>query len=215
MNDVHSLRTEYRHATLDRADVPSDPFDLFAAWFDDARKAGLVEPHAMALATVDPDGSPSCRMVLLRGIAAAAGLDFYTNFDSRKGTALAHEPRAAATFWWGALERQVRFEGRVEAVPEAEADAYFASRPRGSQLAAWASPQSAPIADRSTLDARLAAVEAQFADAETVPRPPFWGGYRLVPHRIEFWQGRPSRTHDRLVFHGGPSKPWQIERLAP
>lgn len=214
MNDVHSLRTEYQHAELDRDDLPSNPFDLFATWFEDARGLGLVEPHAMALATVDPDGAPSCRMVLLRGIGEE-GLSFYTNFDSRKGRALAHERRAAATFWWGALERQVRFEGEVAAVPEAEANAYFASRPRGSQLAAWASPQSAALADRGELAARLAAVEARFADGAVVPRPPFWGGFRLVPHSIEFWQGRPSRTHDRLVYRRGATAAWQVERLAP
>lgn len=214
MNDVHRLRTDYCNGTLDDGSQQADPFELFAAWFEDARSAGLVEPHAMALATVDPDGAPSCRMVLLRGVGPE-GLSFYTNFDSRKGRALAHERRAAATFWWGALERQVRFEGEVTAVPSDEADAYFASRPRGSQLAAWASPQSAPLADRSELAERLTAVEARFADGAIVTRPPFWGGFRLVPRSIEFWQGRPSRTHDRLVFRRGADAAWQVERLAP
>ena len=213
MPDLSDLRQSYERGALDRADLPADPLDLFHAWFADAQAAGVVEPNAMTLATAAPDGRPSARIVLLKG-ADARGFSFYTNHDSRKGRELDAHPVAALVFWWGPLERQVRVEGRVERVGTAEADAYYASRPRGSRLGAWASPQSAEIPDRSPLDARLADAEARFAGAD-VPRPDFWGGYRVVPDAVEFWQGRPSRLHDRFLYRLGAAGDWQPSRLAP
>ena len=213
MPDLSDLRQSYERGALDRADLPADPLDLFHAWFADAQAAGVVEPNAMTLATAAPDGRPSARIVLLKG-ADARGFSFYTNHDSRKGRELDAHPVAALVFWWGPLERQVRVEGRVERVGTAEADAYYASRPRGSRLGAWASPQSAEIPDRSPLDARLADAEARFAGAD-VPRPDFWGGYSVVPDAVEFWQGRPSRLHDRFLYRLGAAGDWQPSRLAP
>ena len=213
MPDLSDLRQSYERGALDRADLPADPLDLFHTWFADAQAAGVVEPNAMTLATAAPDGRPSARIVLLKG-ADARGFSFYTNHDSRKGRELDAHPVAALVFWWGPLERQVRVEGRVERVGTDEADAYYASRPRGSRLGAWASPQSAEIPDRSPLDARLADAEARFAGAD-VPRPDFWGGYRVVPDAVEFWQGRPSRLHDRFLYRLGAAGDWQPSRLAP
>ena len=213
MPDLSDLRQSYERGALDRADLPADPLDLFHAWFADAQAAGVVEPNAMTLATAAPDGRPSARIVLLKG-ADARGFSFYTNHDSRKGRELDAHPVAALVFWWGPLERQVRVEGRVERVGTAEADAYYASRPRGSRLGAWASPQSAEIPDRSPLDERLAGAEARFAGGD-VPRPDFWGGYRVVPDAVEFWQGRPSRLHDRFLYRLGAAGDWQPSRLAP
>lgn len=205
------LRTAYRDGALDLADLDPDPLRQFAAWLADAVAAGLREPNAMALATVDEDGAPASRMVLLKGLEDGRFV-FYTNLESRKARALAHEPRCAATFWWDALERQVRVEGRAERVTEAVADAYFASRPRGSQLAAWASPQSRPLASREALAAAWRAAAARFP--AQVPRPPTWGGYAVRPSAVELWQGRASRLHDRFRYErvaGG----WQRARLAP
>ncbi|HEX9951873.1 MAG TPA: pyridoxamine 5'-phosphate oxidase [Rubricoccaceae bacterium] len=213
MPDLPDLRQSYERGALDRADLPADPLALFRAWFADAGAAGVVEPNAMTLATVGPDGRPSARIVLLKGVDAR-GFSFYTNYDSRKGRELDAHPFAALVFWWGPLERQVRVEGRVERVRAAEADAYYASRPRGSRLGAWASPQSAEIPDRTPLDTRLAEADARFAGAD-VPRPDFWGGYRVVPDAVEFWQGRPSRLHDRFLYRLGAAGDWQAVRLAP
>jgi pyridoxamine 5'-phosphate oxidase len=203
---------DYDGGPLDPGAVDPDPIAQFRAWFEEARDAGVAEPEAMTLATVGPAGRPSARIVLLRGLDER-GFAFYTNLESAKARDLRARPHAALTFAWLALDRSVRVEGAVHPLPEAESDAYFASRPRGSQLGAWASPQSQVIAGRDELDRRVAAAEARFADGP-VRRPPFWGGYVVAPASLELWQGRPSRLHDRLryVRAGGT---WRLERLAP
>jgi pyridoxamine 5'-phosphate oxidase len=209
--DLADLRTQYGDGTLEPADLDADPLVQFRAWLADAVAAGLREPNATALATVDPDGTPSVRMVLLKGLESDRFV-FYTNLESRKATALASEPRCALCLWWDVLERQVRIEGRAERVDDATADAYFGTRPRGSQLGAWASAQSRPVAGRAALAAARDAADARFPDA--VARPPFWGGYAVVADALEFWQGRPSRLHDRFRYErDGPG--WRRTRLAP
>jgi len=205
------LRTQYREGVLELADLDPDPLRQFEAWLSDAVAAGMLEPNAMALATVDPDGAPSLRMVLLKGLEDGRFV-FYTHLESRKALALTGEARCALTFWWDALERQVRVEGVATPVDDATADAYFASRPRGSQLGAWASPQSRPLADRAALQRSLAEAEARFPEA--VSRPPFWGGFAVTAHAMEFWQGRASRLHDRLRYERAADG-WARARLAP
>ena len=207
------LRREYTRAGLREADADPDPLRQFAAWFDQALAAAVPEPNALTLATVGPDGRPSARVVLLKAFDAA-GFTFHTNYDGRKGRELVANPHAAMVFFWPELERQVRIEGAVERLSEAESDAYFAGRPRGSQLGAWASRQSEPIADRDTLERRLAEWTRTYEGKE-VPRPPFWGGLRLRPDAIEFWQGRPNRLHDRLLYRKTAGGQWEIVRLAP
>jgi pyridoxamine 5'-phosphate oxidase len=197
---------------LVEADVDPDPVVQFGRWFDDAQAAGLVEPSAMALATAGPDGVPSARMVLLRGVDQR-GFVFYTNYESRKAAELAANPRAALVFWWGELQRQVRVEGPVERTSQEESAAYWRTRPPGSRLSAWASPQSQVIPGRAVLDERVAELAARHPDGD-VPLPPFWGGYRLVPEVVELWQQRPNRLHDRLRYTRTPGG-WRIERLAP
>ena len=181
-----------------RRDEMSDPFRLFDEWFAEARASEINDPEAMALATVDGSGRPSVRMVLLKG-HGSDGFTFYTNQESAKGDQLAANPRAALLFHWKTLRRQVRIEGPVERVPEQDADAYFASRARDSQLGAWASDQSRPLADRATFEQRFEQVKQRF-EGQDVPRPPHWGGYRVVPDRIEFWRDRPHRLHERRLF---------------
>jgi pyridoxamine 5'-phosphate oxidase len=207
-----AMRRDYASAGLSKADALADPIEQFQRWFDDARRAEVHEPNAMTLATVDAEGQPAARIVLLKGVDRR-GLAFFTNRESRKADHIGANPKAALVFWWGPLERQVRFEGTIEDVAAAEADAYFQSRPKGSQLAAWASAQSRLIGDRAELEAAERHHRERFGDGP-VPRPSFWGGYRLVPARIEFWHGRQNRLHDRLRYTRG-DEGWRIERLAP
>lgn len=214
-NPFKALRQEYTAATLLEEDVDADPLVQFGRWFETAVASNLYEPNAMTVATSTADGSPSARMVLLKGFDTR-GFVFFTNYESRKGQELAANGRAALLFWWGPLQRQIRIEGLVEQVSAEESDAYYASRPWGSRLGAWASPQSQVLDGRAPLEARWADLEAQYAPTATAPsRPPFWGGYRVVPHVLEFWQGRPSRLHDRLRYTRTAVGTWHIERLAP
>ena len=213
MSDLADLRTEYMQRGLDEGQMEADPIRQFQIWFDAAVAAGHPEPNAMAVATATLEGAPSARMTLLKGLDER-GFVFYTNYESRKGGELAANPRAALIFFWVLLERQVRVEGRVERVSGAESDTYFHSRPVGSQLGAAASPQSQVIGGRAELEQAYRALEETYAGRE-VPRPPHWGGFRVLPQVIEFWQGRPSRLHDRLRYTRAPDGDWRIERLAP
>ena len=206
------LRRQYVRDGLAEADLDPDPIVQFGRWFDAATAAGLFEPNAMTLATAAADGRPSARVVLLKGFDAG-GFVFYTNYDSRKGRELAANPRAALVLLWAELRRQVRVEGRVERTSREQSEAYFRTRPLGSRLGAWASEQSRVIPNRQVLEARVAELAERFADRD-VPLPPAWGGFRLVPDLIEFWQGREDRLHDRLRYRRGPGG-WTVERLAP
>lgn len=213
--ELAALRQSYTQRTLLEADVQPAAVAQFRQWLDEAVAAQLPEPAALTLATVDPaTGQPSQRVVLLKGLPDDTGFLFFTNYDSQKGHELGAQPRAALNFFWPGLERQVRVEGLVEKASEAVSTAYFQSRPRSSQVGAWASPQSQVIGSRAELEAREHEIEAEFADQNPLPRPPHWGGYVLRPQRVEFWQGRPSRLHDRLVYER-EGEGWKISRLAP
>jgi pyridoxamine 5'-phosphate oxidase len=210
---IQHLRQEYKRHSLSESDVSPDPFIQFDAWLREAIAAELPEPHAMVLSTVDAQGSPGSRVVLLRDYGVERGFVFYTNYNSRKGKELRMHPKASLLFFWPSLERQIRIEGEVVQVSEGESDAYFASRPRGSQLGAWASEQSEPVPNRTFLEDRIAEAETRFAGKE-VQRPPHWGGFRLLAHSMEFWQGRRSRLHDRIHYQLNQTT-WRIERLSP
>ncbi len=209
---VNMLRIEYLRGGLSEADAGPDPFALFERWFKEAVDAGIQEANALTLATATPDGLPSARVVLLKDFDAR-GLTFYTNYASRKGRELEVNPRAMAVFFWQPFYRQVRIAGRVERVSPEESDAYYHSRPREARLAAWASQQSARLESRAALEAQFERVQKEFAGREP-PRPPYWGGYRLVPAEFEFWQGRVARLHDRLLYER-LGEGWAVSRLSP
>lgn len=212
MSDIASLRQNYTLAGLTEDALAPDPFEQFGRWFEEARAAGLVEPNAMTLATADETGHPSARTVLLKGVDSR-GFTFFTNYDSTKGRELRDNPRATLVFPWLALERQVIVRGSVERTSRDETEAYFQSRPRNSQLGAWASAQSTRVPDRQALEDNLQRTRERFGD-DRIPAPPHWGGFRVAPTSIEFWQGRPSRLHDRLRYRQVASG-WVIERFSP
>jgi pyridoxamine 5'-phosphate oxidase len=208
-----NLRRKYSLAGLHRADLSPDPVQQFESWFDDAVRAQVLEPSVMSLATVGPQGQPSARIVLLKGLDAR-GFVFFTNYESRKCRELAENPRAALLVYWRELDRQVSICGAAAKVPREESEAYFQKRSEASQWSAWASPQGGLAARRSDLDRKLADVKKKYSGGP-VPCPPFWGGYVIAPATIEFWQGRPDRMHDRFCYTRTPAGPWKIERLSP
>lgn len=210
---VADIRKDYHLKGLRETDANPDPFQQFQTWFDQALAAQLPEPNAMTLATAAKDGKPSARIVLLKGFDER-GFKFYTNYQSHKGQELAENPQAALVFWWAELERQVRIEGQVEKVSAQESDEYFHSRPFNSRLGAWASEQSQVVESREVLERRWQELKTKYENQD-VPRPPDWGGFRVIPSAIEFWQGRPSRLHDRLLYHRLDDGKWKIERLSP
>ncbi|WP_009634481.1 pyridoxamine 5'-phosphate oxidase [Synechocystis sp. PCC 7509] len=210
---VANLRQDYTKDGLREIDLDPDPVKQFKTWFDQALAAQLPEPNAMTLATATIDGKPSARMVLLKDFSDR-GFVFYTNYLSHKGQELTTNPQAALVFWWAQLERQVRIEGKVELVSPPESDEYFHQRPINSQLGAWVSNQSQIVNSREVLEQRQAQLKAQY-EQQIVPRPQHWGGFRVVPTALEFWQGRPSRLHDRLLYRRLENNSWSIERLAP
>lgn len=209
---ISDLRNEYTLSGLDKTDVLSDPIAQFRRWFDAALNARVPEPNAMHVSTVTAEGRPDGRIVLLKDVSEV-GFTFFTNYESRKGRELTDHPFATLTFFYPELERQIRIEGQVEKVSPDESDAYFNSRPRGSQIGAWVSHQSTVIDSRDVLETRQRELEAQFA-GQPVPRPPYWGGFRVIPDVLEFWQGRPSRLHDRIRYRKDGDN-WLIERLSP
>ena len=209
---IADLRKDYQQASLSETDVNTDPFEQFGTWFEEALKADVAEANAMSLSTVNAEGRPSSRIVLIKEFDHR-GFCWFTNYDSAKGHDLAANPYAALLFFWTALERQVRIEGKIEKITAEENDAYFHSRPLGSRQSAHASQHSQPIAHRAALEQQLAAVLEKFGDQP--PRPEHWGGYRLVPEKIEFWQGRSSRLHDRIVYTRNADQTWSITRLQP
>ena len=215
VDELAALREDYRRGRLDELDVDPDPLVQLRRWLGDAIAAQVPEPTAMVLATVDGDGRPATRTVLCKGVDGR-GLRFFTNRRSRKGTHLARAAGCAATFLWKELERQLSVVGSAGALDDAESDAYFASRPRASQIGAWASPQSEVVPEgRPALEAVVVELEARWPPGSVIPRPPHWGGYLLVPDTLEVWQGRPSRLHDRLRYRRGEAGGWLVERLAP
>ena len=212
MLNIHELRKEYRLKSLDVDKLNPHPFWQFALWFEEAQQAQIPEFNAMTLATATPEGTPSCRTILLKQIDLR-GFSFFTNYESRKGKELASNPLACATFYWHELERQVIFAGKIEKLTRKESEDYFASRPRGSQLGTWASHQDQTLNSREELEEAYRYFEKVY-EGHTIPLPPYWGGYRLLPQRFEFWQGRSNRLHDRFCYLL-VNKEWKIERLAP
>lgn len=210
---MKTLRREYASRTLEEHAAHPDPLAQFRAWFDEVLQSDVLDPNAMSLATASPAGEPSVRTVLLKELDDR-GFVFFTHYDSRKGGDLSRNPRASLLFFWPSFERQVRVTGAVTEVSRAESDAYFASRPLESQIAVWAATQSSVLADRQALDDRYAEIARQFA-GQAVPCPPRWGGFRVTPEQIEFWQGRPSRLHDRLLYTRAADGSWERARLAP
>lgn len=216
-HDLGALRREYGNRGIDVPDLAEDPVTMFRRWLHDTVASGMHEPNAMVVATASAEGRPSARMVLLKGVDQR-GFVFYTNYESRKARDIDANPAVSLLFPWQELQRQVRVEGTASRVSQEESEAYFASRPRESQLGAWASPQSRVVASRSALDERYGGVLAQFADVDDIPLPPHWGGFRVQPELVEFWQGRKGRMHDRLVYRraeADPHAPWAVDRLAP
>ncbi len=211
--DIAALRRNYTQEALSKSEVRPNPFEQFGHWFEEALRSALPEPNAMTLATANLAGQPSARTVLLKGFDEQ-GFVFFTNYESRKGQELTENPQAALLFCWLELERQVRIEGKVERVTPEESKAYFQSRPKSSQIGAWASPQSKVIAWRGVLDARMQEIAATYQNEEVLPLPSFWGGFRLRPQQIEFWQGRESRLHDRILYSRSEEN-WRLDRLAP
>jgi pyridoxamine 5'-phosphate oxidase len=209
--DLANLRRDYASESLSERDVHPDPVKQFEKWFEQALRAGMIEPNAMTLATSTPDGRPSARMVLLKGVDAN-GFVFFTDYRSRKGAELSANPHVSLCFWWDALQRQVRVTGAAARVSREESEAYFRTRPHGSRIGAWASHQSAPLESRAPLEREVERLKVAYPD--DVPLPPHWGGYRVTPESIEFWQGRPSRLHDRIVYTAERGQ-WTIGRLSP
>ncbi len=214
--EISALRESYTLSTLSRAELTDDPMDQFRKWFDNARNAEILEPNAMTLATVNKEHQPSSRVVLLKEIESD-GIVFYTNYNSQKAQDISNNPRVCLTFLWKEIQRQVRIEGIATKIPEEQSLKYFQSRPKGSQIGAWVSQQSSIIASRELLEAKKAELELQYKDADSLPLPPFWGGYKITATAYEFWQGRRSRLHDRFRYHKADSSSvavWQIDRLS-
>ena len=212
MNEISGIRTDYKQRSLSEQDVSADAIEQFTAWWNDATHAQVEEVNAMTLCTADRSGHPDGRIVLLKGYDAS-GFVFFTNYESRKGREIAENPHASLVFFWKELERQIRIRGTIEKTNEAESDAYFHSRPLESRIGAWASPQSAVIASREVIEENVMEVQKNFSGS-SIDRPPHWGGFRVIPSEIEFWQGRPGRLHDRLCYTK-TSAGWAIQRLAP
>lgn len=213
MNLAH-LREEYSRQALDEKSVDASPFQQFSKWFNEAVEAKVKEPNAMVLSTVSADGQPHGRVVLLKGLENEAFV-FFTNYQSHKGKDLEGNNKASLTFFWADLERQLRIEGVVSKISEQVSTAYFQSRPVGSQIGAWVSQQSDPVVDRQTLEDKMVELTARFKGQDSIPKPPHWGGYQLQPHRMEFWQGRQSRLHDRIVYEAIEKGVWMTKRLSP